>query len=132
MKRIGFCTGIFDLLHKGHKAFFNRAAKHCDLLIIAVASDWITAIQKGQQRPEQDEIERVRAVKNYCKQHGIASKVIVTDELDFRYLADLGIVDVFIWGEDQKNVRPKGGEYEVVILPRTPNISTTKLLKGRK
>ena len=123
--KIGLCTGVYDLLHEGHTNFFKRADKVCDLLIIAVASDWITKVQKGATRPIQTEAIRIKAVEDYCEKQGIPAKVIKTSELDFTSWWDKGIVDVFIWGEDQANVLPIGKECNIVILNRTPGISTS-------
>jgi len=38
-KRIGLCTGSFDLLHPGHISHFNAAKKLCDVLVVGIAKD---------------------------------------------------------------------------------------------
>jgi len=38
-KKIGLCTGSFDLLHPGHITHFDDAKNMCDVLVVAVALD---------------------------------------------------------------------------------------------
>ena len=38
-KKIGLCTGSFDLLHPGHITHLLAAKKECDVLVVSVASD---------------------------------------------------------------------------------------------
>ena len=39
-KKIGMCTGSFDLMHPGHISHFISAKKICDVLVVCVAHDW--------------------------------------------------------------------------------------------
>lgn len=51
-KKIGLCTGSFDLLHPGHIAHLDSAKKMCDILVVAVALDSFTSKNKiGKGRP---------------------------------------------------------------------------------
>ncbi|MFH1711535.1 MAG: adenylyltransferase/cytidyltransferase family protein [Nanoarchaeota archaeon] len=51
-KKIGLCTGSFDLLHPGHITHLNSAKKVCDILVVAVAPDSFTSANKsGKGRP---------------------------------------------------------------------------------
>lgn len=38
-KKIGLCTGSFDLLHPGHLTHLESAKKLCDILIVGIAHD---------------------------------------------------------------------------------------------
>lgn len=38
-KKIGLCTGSFDLLHPGHITHLTSAKNFCDVLIVAIARD---------------------------------------------------------------------------------------------
>ena len=38
-KKIGLCTGSFDLLHPGHVAHLSSAKKQCDILVVSIATD---------------------------------------------------------------------------------------------
>jgi hypothetical protein len=55
--------------------------------------------------------------------HNINGKASITDLLDF---SQLEMIDIVILGEDQRNVRY--GNKSTVVIPRTSDISTTKLL----
>jgi len=51
-KKIGLCTGSFDLLHPGHITHFISAKKMCDVLVIAVARDHFSSKKRpGKGRP---------------------------------------------------------------------------------
>jgi len=50
-KRIGFTNGCFDILHHGHVALLEAAAKECDLLVVGVNSDASVTRLKGPPRP---------------------------------------------------------------------------------
>lgn len=50
-KKIGFVEGIFDVLHLGHIELIEFAKKHCDILVIGVASDAYARSTKGPERP---------------------------------------------------------------------------------
>lgn len=123
--KIGMCTGVFDLFHIGHRNFLRECVTQCDVLIVAVASDYITKVQKGQDRPVEGERARAEKVKYDLWNMGYRAAVFITDKLDFR---DMGFVDVFFLGEGQFNVRWDGNR---VVIPRTPGISTTELIKER-
>lgn len=120
---VGLTTGVYDLLHEGHRNLFLRAAELCDHLVVAVASDWLTRVQKGPTRPVQDEETRLREVLR-CT--GV-ERAFVTDRLDFTDFA--GLVDLIVLGEDQRNVR--AGPIPTARLTRTPGISTTELIAHR-
>lgn len=49
-KKIGLCTGSFDLLHPGHITHLVAAKKQCDILVVEVSND-IFAGRKGGGRP---------------------------------------------------------------------------------
>jgi len=38
-KKIGFCSGSFDLLHPGHITHLISAKKMCDILVVSIARD---------------------------------------------------------------------------------------------
>jgi len=50
-KRIGFTNGCFDILHHGHVALLEAAARECDLLVVGVNSDASVTRLKGAARP---------------------------------------------------------------------------------
>jgi len=38
-KRIGFTSGVFDLLHSGHIMMLQECRAHCDFLIVGILTD---------------------------------------------------------------------------------------------
>ena len=48
---IGFTNGCFDILHHGHVALLEAAARECDLLVVGVNSDASVRRLKGPPRP---------------------------------------------------------------------------------
>jgi cytidyltransferase-like protein len=120
---IGFTVGVFDLLHRGHENLLSLARSHCDHLIVGVTTDWITRIQKGHERPAQSfELRRLN-VQN----HPAVDRVIEIDTLDVTPY--LQMIDIWIVGGDQKNMRPTSWPGRIIRIPLTPGISTTQLLE---
>ena len=50
-QRIGFTNGCFDILHHGHVALLDAAARECDVLVVGVNSDASVRRLKGRPRP---------------------------------------------------------------------------------
>ena len=50
-KRIVFTNGCFDLIHAGHLALLHEAARHGDVLVVAINSDESVRKLKGPSRP---------------------------------------------------------------------------------
>ncbi len=102
-RRIVFTNGCFDVLHRGHVAYLEEAARLGDVLVVAVNGDDGVARLKGRGRPI-----------NHCE-----DRVAV--------LAALGCVDyITVFEEDSPVelltlVRPdlyvKGGDYHPDLLP---------------
>lgn len=130
-KTVVFTNGCFDILHRGHIAYLEKAKALGDVLVVAVNSDASVRRLKGPDRP------------------------VNTLEDRMRVLASLACVDhVVAFGEDTpvdliRAVRPhvfvKGGDYEgrdvpeaqvmrelggeARILPYIDDTSTTLLIE---
>lgn len=61
-ERIVFTNGCFDILHAGHVMYLEQASKLGDRLIVAVNSDSSVSRLKGQQRPINPLINRMRVL----------------------------------------------------------------------
>lgn len=123
MKTIGFTVGVFDLFHDGHRNILQAARTHCDYLIVAVMNDYWVRVQKGHERPAQSEQTRLLSVRN----SGLADKAFLCDTLDMS--AYLQVADVWVLGEDQRNMRPFDPPIRQARIKQTPGISTTLLLQ---
>ena len=86
-------------------------------------SDWMTGVLKGKGRPDEHAGVRLAAVREFTEREGIEGRAVVTDLVDFTQYS--GIVDVFIYGEEQR-VR---WNWRGVTIPRTRGYSTTDILK---
>lgn len=61
-KKIVFTNGCFDLLHKGHVDYLEKAKKLGDILIVGLNSDTSVSKIKGKNRPIQDEASRLAVI----------------------------------------------------------------------
>lgn len=61
-RRIVFTNGCFDILHRGHVTYLNRAKALGDLLIVGVNSDASVRRLKGDERPINSLEDRVQVL----------------------------------------------------------------------
>ncbi|MGZ3689149.1 MAG: D-glycero-beta-D-manno-heptose 1-phosphate adenylyltransferase [Bdellovibrionota bacterium] len=61
-KRVVFTNGCFDLLHKGHVTYLERARKLGDILVVAVNSDESVRRLKGAGRPINELADRMEVL----------------------------------------------------------------------
>lgn len=126
MKRI-LTYGTFDLLHYGHIRLLKRAKELGDYLIVALSTDEFNNI-KGKKAYHNYEtrkkmLEAIRYVDLVIPENNWEQKI---DDVKKYY------VDVTVMGDDWAGSEKfeKLRDYcEVVYLPRTEGISTTKIKK---
>ena len=115
--------GTFDLFHMGHLNIIKRAAKLGDYLIVAVSSDAFNA-SKGKKAyySEQDRVAILESIR-------YVDKVILETSWDQkREDIEKYNVDTFVMGNDWQGKFDDLKSYcEVVYLPRTQGISTSKI-----
>ena len=122
MKKV-ITYGTYDLLHVGHINLLRRARELGDYLIVVVSSDECNAI-KGKKAYYSFEdrkkiLEAIRYVDEVLPEYTWEQKIddVVNNN-----------VDVFVMGDDWTGKFDFLKEYcEVVYLPRTEGISTTKI-----
>lgn len=61
-KRVGFTSGVFDILHPGHVAYLEQAKSLVDVLIVGLNSDSSVRANKGSSRPINAEQERSEVI----------------------------------------------------------------------
>lgn len=115
--------GTFDLLHTGHINILRRAKEYGDYLIVAISSDEFNALKdkKAYYSFEQRKLilEAIRFVDEVIPEHTWEQKIQDVKEHN---------VDVFVMGDDWKGKFDfLSDACEVVYLPRTVGISTTKI-----
>ncbi|TWD83312.1 cytidyltransferase-like protein [Kribbella amoyensis] len=89
-QRVGYLAGVFDLFHVGHLDVLERARGLCDRLVVGVLSDdW--AVQAWGTHPFVPLVERAQIVE----QLRCVDEVVVVDEIEAAWLADLAAATVF-------------------------------------
>ena len=118
--------GTFDMFHIGHLKLLQRQKKLGDKLIVAVSTDKFNEEKNKKTLIPYD--QRVEIIKNIkCVDEVIAEKSWDQKIRDI----ETHNVDIFSIGDDWDGEFDFLKEYcEVVYLPRTKNISTTKLKKS--
>ena len=116
--------GTFDLLHAGHINLLRRAKELGDYLIVVVSTDefnWNEKQKKCYFRYEERKklVEADRYVDLVIPEENWDQKI--SDVKEYH-------VDTFVMGDDWKGKFDFLKDYcEVVYLPRTEGISTTKI-----
>jgi glycerol-3-phosphate cytidylyltransferase len=127
MKKV-ITYGTFDLFHVGHLNILKRAKALGDYLIVAVSSDKFNEIKgKKAYHSIEDRVAILEAIE-------FVDKVIIEESWDQKVI-DIreNDIDVFVMGDDWTGKFDYLKEYcEVVYLPRTEGISTTKIKSDLK
>ena len=122
MKKV-ITYGTFDLLHTGHINILRRAKALGDYLIVAVSTDEFNMLKHKEAYHSFEERKQILEAIKYV------DEVIGEDNWDQK-VSDVKKhnIDVFVMGNDWE------GEFdflkeqcEVVYLPRTSGIYTTKI-----
>ena len=129
-QRIVFTNGCFDILHRGHTTYLDRARALGDALIVAVNDDASVRRLKGPTRPVNHLDDRAQVLA------GLASVDLVVPFADDTPERLIGRVrpDVFVKGGDYTEaelpeaplVRQLGGD--VQLLPFVRDLSTTRII----
>lgn len=132
--KIAFTNGCFDILHRGHVEYLEKAKEKADILIVGLNSDNSVRLLKGEGRPYVSEgdrafiLSRLEAVDIVC---------IFTEETPLE-LIKKAQPDVLIKGGDytvdtivgRKIVESSGGK--VLTIPLVTGRSTTSILNKIK
>ena len=119
--------GTFDLLHYGHINLLRRAKALGDYLIVALSTDEFNLNMKNKRSyfsyaERKLLLEAIRYVDLVIPEENWEQKK--TDIVKYD-------VDVFVMGDDWTGkfdfLKTVGKGCEVVYLPRTPEISTTRI-----
>ena len=123
MKRV-ITYGTFDLLHYGHINLLRRAKALGDYLIVALSTDefnWREKQKKSYFSYDERKamLEAIRYVDLVIPEENWGQKKTAGEKYH---------VDVFVIGDDWTGQFDfLRDQCEVVYLPRTPEISTTKI-----
>ncbi|GLI83258.1 glycerol-3-phosphate cytidylyltransferase [Rossellomorea marisflavi] len=122
MKKV-ITYGTFDLLHWGHINLLKRAKQLGDHLTVAISSDEFNAIKNKKSYHSFENrkmiLESIRYVDEVIAENDWEQKVSDVVNRD---------IDVFVMGDDWEGKFDFLKEHcEVVYLPRTIGISTSKI-----
>jgi glycerol-3-phosphate cytidylyltransferase len=130
MYDIGYTTGTFDLVHKGHFEILKKCKLYCKYLIIGLVSD---QLGKKQKREPVLDFEHRKSILENCK---YVDTVVIFDgtskqedykklKFDVLFIADeyYKKLEYSSFEEDYPNV-------PVLYFPRTDNISSSNIYKN--
>lgn len=124
MKKV-ITYGTFDLLHYGHINLLKRAKSLGDYLIVGLSTDEFNNIEKNKE--SYFDYENRKSLLDAVKYVDL----VIPEESWEQKVSDIQKynVDVFVIGDDWKGKFDylKDIGIEVVYLPRTKEISTTKI-----
>lgn len=127
MKKV-ITYGTFDLLHKGHVNILKRAKAQGDHLTVVVSSDEFNALKGKKAYTSYEDrkyiLEAIKYVDEVLPEHTWEQKIDDVKNND---------IDVFVMGDDWTGKFDFLADYcEVVYLPRTEGVSTTKIKNDLK
>lgn len=130
--KIGLCTGVFDVLHVGHKRLLEEAASQCDELVVGINSDKAVSMLKGPTRPVNSEMDKAEML---ASMHAVGTVFIIDST---NVCEAIRMVEPGKWF--------KGGDYtmetlnphevasarvvcaEIILVPMVTGYSTTSIL----
>ncbi len=122
--QIVFTNGCFDLLHKGHVDYLNKAADLGDRLIVGINSDAsVKSLGKGKNRPIQDEESRALIIASL---HYV-DQVVIFNELTPERLIQQITPDVLVKGADYQIKDIVGAEH---VLNSGGSVERIEFLEG--
>lgn len=127
-KKIVFTNGCFDILHRGHVEYLQKAKELGDLLILGLNSDLSVKRLKGENRPINNEEDRAIILSALeCVDY----VVIFDEDTPFELIKNLN-PDILVKGGDYKLEDVIGREFakETILIDFVDGYSTTKTIKN--
>ena len=133
--KIGFTNGCFDILHRGHIQYLDKARKSADFLFIGVNDDNSVKKLKGKNRPINSLKDRINFLNRATLDDAFIMKF--SESTPLRLIKRIK-PDILIKGGDYKANQIVGNEFvkknngEVKIIPFLKGYSTSNLIKRIK
>lgn len=127
---IVFTNGCFDILHRGHITYLQKAKQLGEKLVVGLNSDASVQKLKGQSRPVQNQRDR----KAILEALSCVDAVLIFDELTPLKLIQTIKPKILVKGGDYKNENIIGADFirayggKVVTIPLVRGNSTTRIV----
>lgn len=122
-QKIVFTNGCFDILHKGHVDYLNKAKQLGDVLILGLNSDKSVKNLKGESRPIVAEDERAFILENLKS----VNSVVLFDEETPKNLIEFISPDVLVKGGDYTIDTIVGADF---VLNNGGEVKTIQFVDG--
>jgi len=123
-KKVVFTNGVFDILHRGHVEYLNRARALGDCLVVAVNSDSSVRRIKGETRPVVSESDRAFVLSNLkC----VDLVCIFGEDTPYEVIGEIQ-PDILVKGADWKIDEVVGKD---IVEARGGKVVTIDYLEGR-
>ena len=129
-KIVVFTNGCFDILHRGHVEYLEKASEIGDILIVGLNSDQSTNRLKGKGRPLMPQEDRAYILASLQS----VDYVSIFDEDTPLELIKIIQPDILIKGSDYKLDEIVGRDFveqyggKVLTIPLVPERSTTNII----
>jgi rfaE bifunctional protein nucleotidyltransferase chain/domain len=129
-------SGCFDIVHIGHLEFLKKSKCLGDNLLVCLSNDEQIKKLKGENRPVNNYIDRIKLFKTIS----YVDYIILYDEEDIEKETTLNnimeIIKPLYWvkGTDYniENIIEKHPTVNIKLIENIPNISTTQIIKNIK
>lgn len=129
-KKVVFTNGCFDILHRGHVEYLEKAKKLGDILIVGLNSDESVKKIKGEKRPIVPQDDRAFVLSALS----CVDYVCIFEEETPEELIRKLVPDVLVKGADWEKedivgrdiVEDRGGQ--VITIPEVEGRSTKKII----
>ncbi|MCG2835341.1 bifunctional D-glycero-beta-D-manno-heptose-7-phosphate kinase/D-glycero-beta-D-manno-heptose 1-phosphate adenylyltransferase HldE [Photobacterium sp. WH77] len=131
-EKVVMTNGCFDILHAGHVAYLNEAAKLGDRLIVAVNADSSVRALKGAGRPVNPEDRRMAVLAGLAAVDWVVS---FKEDTPQRLISEI-LPDLLVKGGDYKPEQIAGGQEVIAnggavrVLNFEDGCSTTEIIEA--
>jgi glycerol-3-phosphate cytidylyltransferase len=122
---VGYTSGVFDLLHEGHRNYLRECKEMCDFLVIGVDEDDIVRKNKGGGRPFQSVETRIEFLKRealgdfFFKKSNSFEEIFKVNHTQKYFISDDRVLQ-----KSRLDLISSLG-IELVIIPYTAGLSTS-------
>lgn len=128
---IGYTSGVFDLLHEGHRNYLHACREKCDLLVVGVDEDAIVRKNKGSNRPLQSIDIRIESLRSealgdiFFKKSNSFEEIVKTFQPRKYFTPDNRVLQ-----ESRLELISNLG-IELIIIPYTAGVSTSLIIQNK-